>query len=311
MATMSKFIAAVPVGVASLSVLVGVASLAVRADAAELASERGFDCLVDARTRVKLGASVSGVIEKVHVDRGDRVRAGQPLVDLESSVEKAQLAIAKARADNDQAVEAARARLTLARRTAERLTQLRQSNPGALTATQYDEAMAAERVAAFNVRDAELGQEAAKLDAARAEAVLGLRRIVSPFDGVVVDKSMSAGEYRHDQSSLLTLARIDPLNVEVYVPVAYFGQMAIGSKADVTLQAPVGTTHEAVVEVVDRVLDTASGTFGIRLTLANPKLDIPAGLRCKIRFRAADGVVAQGSAPAAPAVAPAPSTAKP
>ncbi len=302
MATTSKFIVAA---------LVGVAALAASADAAELASERSFDCLVDARTRVKLGASVSGVIEKVHVDRGDRVRAGQPLVDLESSVEKAQLAIARARAENDQAVEAARARLTLARRTAERLTQLRQSNPGALTATQYDEAMAAERVAAFNVRDAELGQEAAKLDAARAEAVLGLRRIVSPFDGVVVDKSMSAGEYRHDQSSLLTLARIDPLNVEVYVPVAYFGQMAIGSRADVTLQAPVGTTHEAVVEVVDRVLDTASGTFGIRLTLANPRLDIPAGLRCKIRFRAADGVVAQGGGAAAPAVVPAPPAAKP
>jgi len=302
LATTSKFIVAA---------LVGVAALAASADAAELASERSFDCLVDARTRVKLGASVSGVIEKVHVDRGDRVRAGQPLVDLESSVEKAQLAIARARAENDQAVEAARARLTLARRTAERLTQLRQSNPGALTATQYDEAMAAERVAAFNVRDAELGQEAAKLDAARAEAVLGLRRIVSPFDGVVVDKSMSAGEYRHDQSSLLTLARIDPLNVEVYVPVAYFGQMAIGSRADVTLQAPVGTTHEAVVEVVDRVLDTASGTFGIRLTLANPRLDIPAGLRCKIRFRAADGVVAQGGGAAAPAVVPAPPAAKP
>lgn len=269
------------------SLLAGLACLAASwAARAEVLGERSFDCLVDARTRLKLGASVSGVIEKIHVDRGDRVTAGQPLVELESSVERAQLAIARARGDNDQSVEAARAKLALARRTAERLTLLKQQNPGALTATQYDEAMAAERVAVFNVRDAELAQESARLETGRAEAVLGLRRIVAPFDGVVVERSMAVGEYRHDQAVLLTLAQIDPLNVEVYVPVAYHGQTRVGAKADVTLQNPVGGTHEATVEVVDRVLDTASGTFGIRLTIANPKHEIPAGLRCQIRFRA-------------------------
>lgn len=269
------------------SFVAGLAWLAVAGAArAEILGERSFDCLVDARTRLKLGASVPGVIEKILVDRGDRVRAGQPLVELESSVERAQSAIAKARGDNDQSVEAARAKLALARRTAERLTLLKQQNPGALTATQYDEAVAAERVAVFNVRDAELSQETARLEAARAEAVLGLRRIVAPFDGVVVERSMAVGEYRHDQAVLLTLAQIDPLNVEVYVPVAYYGQTKVGAKADVTLQNPVGGTHEATVEVVDRVLDTASGTFGIRLTIANPKHEIPAGLRCQIRFRA-------------------------
>jgi len=49
-------------------------------------------------------------------------------------------------------------------------------------------------------------------------------------------------------------------------------------------QQPIGGAHAARVTVVDRVLDAASGTFGVRLALANPEGRIPAGIRCKVRF---------------------------
>jgi multidrug efflux pump subunit AcrA (membrane-fusion protein) len=49
-------------------------------------------------------------------------------------------------------------------------------------------------------------------------------------------------------------------------------------------EAPVGGRHAATVAVVDRVVDAASGTFGIRLLLPNPDLALPAGLRCRVRF---------------------------
>jgi hypothetical protein len=39
------------------------------------------------------------------------------------------------------------------------------------------------------------------------------------------------------------------------------------------------------VAIVDRVVDSASGTFGVRLDLANPKGDIPAGIKCRARFQ--------------------------
>ena len=251
---------------------------------AETLHDRDFDCLVDARTRVKLGAAVAGVIEKISVDRGDRVKKGQVLVELDSRVETAQLQVARAHAATDQPVDAARAKQDLAHRNAERMRQLRQSNPGALTGPQYDEAISNEAVGAFNLRDAELSLKAAALEADRAEALLEQRRIVSPIDGLVVERQMSTGEYRNDQQSFLTLAELDPLNVEVYLPVAYYGQTATGAVAAVTLQSPLGTTRNATVEIVDRVLDASSGTFGVRLTLPNPNLLIPAGLRCKVRF---------------------------
>jgi multidrug efflux pump subunit AcrA (membrane-fusion protein) len=43
-------------------------------------------------------------------------------------------------------------------------------------------------------------------------------------------------------------------------------------------------TYSARITVIDRVIDAASGTFRIRLELPNPKNEIPAGLRCKVKF---------------------------
>jgi multidrug efflux pump subunit AcrA (membrane-fusion protein) len=51
------------------------------------------------------------------------------------------------------------------------------------------------------------------------------------------------------------------------------------------VQLPVlKQTVSAKVSTVDRVIDPASGTFRIRLTLPNPRNDIPSGLRCQVNF---------------------------
>jgi RND family efflux transporter MFP subunit len=255
------------------------------AQAARPLGANEFDCLVDAHSRVKVSAAVPGLIQKVHVDRGDRVKAGQLLVELEANVERAQIAIARSRARNDQPIQAARARVRFTAQAADRVQRLRAANPGAVTAMQFDDAITQAEIASFNLRDAELTLEAAALEAERAESLLRQKLITSPIDGVVVERSMVAGEYRNEQSSFMTLAKIDPLHVEVYLPIMYFGQTPPGSVAEIIIDAPLNSRHEAVVSVVDRVLDTASGTFGVRLTLPNPDQTIPAGLRCRLRFK--------------------------
>ena len=83
---------------------------------------------------------------------------------------------------------------------------------------------------------------------------------------------------------MLTLARIDLLRVEVYVPTAYYGQIGEGILAKVRPEQPIGGVYWANVTVVDRVLDAASGTFGVRLELPNPELRLPAGIGCKVSF---------------------------
>ncbi len=265
---------------AALVVACGAAS----AQPAEPLGGRDFDCLMDAAQRVKLGASVTGLIREVQVNRGDIVRRGQPVAQLAAEVEEANLALARVRATNDAPVLSAEQRAEHARRRAERLARLR--NSSAFNERDFDEAATEARVAALMLRDAQMNLEAARAELLRAEELVAQRRILSPVDGVVVERLLAAGEYMHEQAQLLTIAQIDPIHVEVYLPVAYFGQARAGDVASVMPEAPVGGRHAARVAVVDRVVDAASGTFGIRLLLPNPDLALPAGLRCRVRFHA-------------------------
>jgi RND family efflux transporter MFP subunit len=266
------------------ALLCGAAALLGLASAPAAAQSDSFDCLIEAQSRVKVSASAPGVIARMNVDRGDLVKQGDVLAELESSVETAQFAAAQARAQNIQGVESARARLMLARSVDDRLNRLRRANAGAVTEASLDEARSELASALAGVRDAESNLELARLEAARAAAVLALRRVVSPVDGVVVERALTVGEYRHEQAHVLTVARIDPLHVEVFAPLRLLNSVRGGDMAEVTPEEPVGGRHMARVQVVDRLLDAASGTFGMRLVLPNPGLAIPAGLRCKVRF---------------------------
>ncbi len=79
-------------------------------------------------------------------------------------------------------------------------------------------------------------------------------------------------------------AQIDPLNVEVILPVSQLLFIKVGMRAKVIPEAPIGGQYIAEVKIVDRVIDAASGTFGVRLELPNPNNRLPAGLKCKVIF---------------------------
>jgi membrane fusion protein (multidrug efflux system) len=123
----------------------------------------------------------------------------------------------------------------------------------------------------------------ADLELQRTAADVSLRTIRSPINGVVVERFMSPGEFPK-QEKILKLAQINPLRVEAYAPVSLLGKVSVGMEASVKMEEPVSGLHKAKVTVVDRVVDGASGTFGIRLELPNPDLKFPAGLKCTVRF---------------------------
>ena len=79
-------------------------------------------------------------------------------------------------------------------------------------------------------------------------------------------------------------ARINPLNVEVIVPVQHIGSIKKGMRAKVRPEKPVGGVYTGKVVIVDSIIDAASGTFGVRVELPNPSLKLPAGLKCHVRF---------------------------
>jgi RND family efflux transporter MFP subunit len=243
-----------------------------------------YDCIIEARQMVDIRSPVEGLIERVAVERGEGVKKGQVLVTLESGPERAALAVAKQRAGAVGAVKSAEARLDLAVKKERRAEEL--ARQSFISSNALEEARTERSLAESDLKVARENQRLAELEVQRASEVLGMRTIRSPVNGVVVDRYSKTGEMATTTAKdpILRVAEIDPLNVEVVLPVALFGSVVVGDVAEVNPAAPVGGSHQAKVVIVDSVIDAASGTFGVRLELPNPNGRVPAGLQCRVRF---------------------------
>ncbi len=243
-------------------------------------TEELYDCLIEPERVVELSFAVDGVLASVEVDRGDRVGPGQVLARLDSRVEEAAVAVVRARAGQNSEIELREAELALARRKANRIENLFRNKNA--SAQERDEARARIDMARAKLGRAREEARLARLELDRAQAALARRVLVSPMAGVVTEQHRDEGEYV-EKAPVLTLARIDPLRVEALLPARVFGRVSAGQPADVILYEgePV---YRAEVQRVDPVLDTASGTFGVRLRLPNPEGSIPSGLECRLRF---------------------------
>ena len=217
-----------------------------------------MDCLVEPSMTASVGSPTDGVVESVFADRGDVITRGQVLARLQSGVEAAAVALSKARVE-------------FGRRKMERNEALFQKQ--LISAQDKDEIETETRL-----REQELAKD---------EEMLKLRTLVSPLNGVVVERRLAPGDLvRMDKSVIFKLAQLDPLHVEVVVPASLYGTVKVGSAGVVSFGGRIAAgNHTATVSVVDRVIDPASGTFGVRLRLPNPGNRIPSGIRCSVHFR--------------------------
>jgi RND family efflux transporter MFP subunit len=239
------------------------------------------DGLIEPHKVVEVGSSVPGVLETVDVERGDAVKKGQVVATLKSGVEKATLALARARAELDTEINQNKERLAFTTRREARFKQLYESK--AVPFEKMDEAETDRVMAELDLQRASENRRIAELEKRRAAEILDQRTIRSPISGVVVERFMSAGEYVEDKP-IAKIAQIDPLNVEIILSVEHLGKIREGATARVFPQEPVGGSYAAKVTVVDKVVDAASGTFGVRLEMPNPEYRISAGIKCSVEF---------------------------
>ena len=245
-----------------------------------------FDCLIEPNQRIDIRSPANTLIEKIFVDRGSVVHTGDPLVVLDSSVEREALAGAQQRAESEAEVRVARARADYARDKLRRREDLLSQNY--ISSQDRDDSAAELRVAEAEQALAVDNRRLAATESQRLNAVLKQRTLRAPFNGVVTDRLQQPGElaFTGEGSArpILKLAQTNPLRVEVVLPVAMMGRVLMGKSAEVTPEAPLKGQWQAKVMVVDRVFDSASGSFGVRLELPNPSGEIPAGVRCKVKF---------------------------
>jgi membrane fusion protein (multidrug efflux system) len=248
----------------------------------ELLLSQAHDCVIQPFVVADLGSPANGLLENVLVDRGGRVTKGMVVAKLRSDLERATLDLAKARAESTALITLARERVALLRKEVSRASELH-TRQFAATA-QLDKTMSELQQAISQLNHAETDQALAVLEMRRAAVLLEQRSIISTVDGFVVRRLMSPGEHVYEQAKILKVAQIDPLLVEVNMPIAAFPFLKEGTKADVRPSQPVGSVLTATVSVIDKVLDSASDTFGVRLVLPNPTLEFPAGVNCTVTF---------------------------
>jgi RND family efflux transporter MFP subunit len=241
-----------------------------------------YDGLIEPYVVIDIGTPSEGIAVKVLVDRSSPIKKGQTLVALESSLERAALEKALAMATFDGEIRLQQTQLSFAKRVYERIKPL-----AAISAHDKDQAATKIILTEYRLKKARENNTLAKLEVERARAMLARRSINAPISGVVVDRYVSPGEYVKSQP-LFKVAQINPLRVEVIIPAEMFDKITPGMTATIAPELSAYGEHTATVQIVDKIIDSASNTFGARLELPNIKHQLPAGLKCLVRFEIDD-----------------------
>ena len=244
-----------------------------------------YECLIEPTQTVDISSPVIGLLEKVNVRRGDKVRKGEIIATLESTAETASASLARYKSEMTAPTITAENKVDFSKRKYQRRQEMFAQNY--MSAQDRDEAESEMKLAEAELKLAQENKEVAKLEWQQQSSLLNLRTIRSPFDGVVVNQIIFPGEVVEpsgQKKAILKLAQLNPLRVYVILPMAAFGKVKTGMKVDVSPELPVGGHYSGNVLIIDRIVDAASGTFGVFLEIANPKLTVPAGVKCRAEF---------------------------
>ena len=201
----------------------------------------------------KVSAEVSGQVEVVNVEVGDRVETGAALIELDREID--QLTLAALQASTQQA----RAELADAKRRYQDVKRLREQR-----SISENE---------MRLRESEVEVDATTLKQKQAEEQRQQARVErhtlrAPFGGVIVERQTEAGEWIEPGSPVLTLVAVDDLRIEFRVPQEFYSRINTQSTLSSTLDALPGRVFDGTIEAVVPVSDASSRTF-----LTHVKLD--------------------------------------
>lgn len=202
---------------------------------------------------VTVAPEIAGRIERIAFREGQKVAAGDVLVELDKAILRAELA--KFRSD-----------LTLARANHERMVTL--SREGMAARQARDEALAA-------LRSAEAGL-------ALAEARLEKTTIRAPLSGVVGLRSVSVGAYVTPGQAIVELADIDPIKLDFRVPELALSELRTGQPIRVMVDARPGRTFEGTIYAIDPLVEVAGRAIRLRARIPNPDGELAPGLFARV-----------------------------
>jgi RND family efflux transporter MFP subunit len=234
------------------------------------------------RTRVGVKPKVSGRLDRVFVDIGDRVQEGQVVATLDRRELDAQVdAGAAAVAVAEASIESAEAALANANTEHARAKTLYES--GAVPRQQLDGAETARRAATAqrNLAQATLAQAQASLR--RAREVQRDATLTSPVSGYVVERHYDAGAIPGDQP-VVVVADVRQLKLEAGVSELEAGRLRTGLPASVSVQARPGEEFSGQLAAIAPEVDARNRHFQVDVRVDNAKGNLLAGMYATARI---------------------------
>jgi RND family efflux transporter MFP subunit len=270
---------------------------------------------IQAITEAPILARADGYLKSRMVDIGDRVRAGQPLAEIEApeldqqlrqaraSLQQGQAALEQAQAALEQALanyEQGKSNLELARVTAQRWGDLgkagivsRQDNDQAQAQYQaqtsnvlaLEKAITAQR---SNVAAARANVTAAEANVARLDEIQSYRVVKAPFDGVITLRNVDVGALVTTGTTLLfRVAQTGTLRAYVNVPQTNASSIRVGQPAQLSASNLPGRHFRGTVARTASALDPTSRTLLVEVDVPNPEGALFPGMYAQVDFNSA------------------------
>lgn len=198
---------------------------------------------------------VSGRITRLGFNDGGRVKKGQLLVQLDNTLQDAQLKQAQAQSN-------------IARTNLQRSRELQAQNFVSQSAVDQN-------AAALEVAEAQV---------ALARAQLSRLAIMAPFDGVVGIRSVALGDYVKDGADLVSLEDRSRMWVDFRLPERFVGQTKVGQSVQVSLDAMPGQTFAGKVEALDALVDANGRSLLVRARVEQPGEALKSGMFARARI---------------------------
>ncbi len=189
---------------------------------------------------VTVASEGQGTVKVIAFESGAKVKAGDVLVELDSEVERAQLAAAQARAE-------------LAKVNVDRAQELLGRN--AMAKSDFDNA------------DGTYKQAVADVNSLRA--TLDKKTMRAPFTGRVGIRLISLGQFLDRGNPIVTLQALDPIHADFSLPQQRVADLKVGYAVRVSLDARPGVVFAGQVTAISPEIDTASRTLRVEATLDN------------------------------------------
>jgi membrane fusion protein (multidrug efflux system) len=198
---------------------------------------------------VEVSSEVDGVVYAIHFRSGEQVQAGEPLLSLDDTVDRAALQALRA---------AARLSEVQFKRAADLLPKK------AVSQSSYDEAKA--------TYDADL----AKVEEQRS--IVARKTIKAPFSGELGIRKVDLGQFLKAGTPIVRLESLDPMYVDYSLPERYLSNLSVGHEVNVRVDALPGKVFSGKIIALESGIDEGTRSIMVRAQLANPETYLRPGM---------------------------------